>query len=77
MAAPPRVGPRDDGMDWLTRLLAPRQAKEAARRDAQTRSTLSMMDTLLRELREEVQEAAADDRKGYPIENALHRRKSP
>lgn len=77
MAAPPKTGTRDDGMDWLTRLLAPRQAEEAARRDEQTRSTLSLMDTLLRELREEVQETATDERKGYPIENALRRRKSP
>ena len=76
MAAPPRTGTRDEGMDWLTRLLAPRQAEEAARRDEQTRSTLSLMDALLRELREEVQEAAADERKGYPIENALRRRRS-
>lgn len=65
------------GMDWLDRLLAPRRTLEDERRAKRTSDTLTLVEDFMRELREEVREAAAEDRKGYPVEHALRRRRAP
>ena len=67
------------GMDWLHRLLPSYRTPADERRAKQTKDTLSLADDFFTEMRESiraVQEAGADDRKGYPVEHALRRRRS-
>ncbi len=63
-------------MDWLTRHLP--RTQEEVRREERTNEVVRNINAFMQEVRDEVrsiQEAGADERKGFPVEHALRRRR--